>query len=142
MKSMRSVVMILAVVGIALFLSCYAEASEMKSKEHLYILWTNSDPVTADKMVFMYALNGIKKGWWKEITIVIWGATAKLASENAEVRSKIEKLLSAGVRISACKACADELGVTEKLVALGIEVKYWGQPLTEVIKTGQPLLTI
>ncbi len=121
---------------------CYAEESKMNDKEHLYILWTNSDPVTADKMVFMYALNGLKKKWWKEITIVIWGSTAKLTGENPEIQSKIKELLAAGVKISACKACADELGVTEKLENLGIEVKYWGQPLTEIIKTGQFLLTI
>ncbi len=114
----------------------------MNEKERLYILWTNSDPVTADKMVFMYALNSLKKGWWKEITIVIWGSTAKLTGENADIQSKIKGLIAAGVKVSACKACADELGVTEKLLALGIEVKYWGQPLTEIIRAGQFLLTI
>ncbi len=142
MKSFTAAAIILAVIGITLCVHSYGEESGMKDKEHLYILWTNSDPVTADKMVFMYALNGLKKGWWKKITIVIWGSTARLTSENVEVRSKIKELLSAGVKVSACKACADELGVTEKLVTLGIEVKYWGQPLTEIIKSGQPLLTI
>lgn len=43
----------------------------MENKEHLYILWTNSDPVTAEKMVFMYGLNGFKRGWWKEVTIIV-----------------------------------------------------------------------
>lgn len=114
----------------------------MKDKDHLYILWTNSDPVTADKMVFMYAFNGLKNGWWKEITVVIWGSTAKLAVENPDTQAKIKELLAAGVKVSACKACADQLGVTETLQALGSEVKYWGQPLTEIIKSGEFLLTI
>lgn len=114
----------------------------MKDNEHLYILWTNSDPVTADKMVFMYALNSLKKGWWKEVTVVIWGSTAKLACENAAVQSQIMELSAAGVQFSACKACADELGVADQLLAMGMEVKYWGQPLTELLKTGQFLLTI
>jgi hypothetical protein len=142
MKSITIVAMVLAVMGITFCAQCYEEEPGMKDKEHLYILWTNSDPVTADKMVFMYALNGLKKGWWKEVTIVIWGSTAKLAGENAEVQSRIKELLAIGVKFSACKACADELGVTEKLLVLGIEVKYWGQPLTEIIKAGQFLLTI
>ena len=142
MKKVVILTVILAVLGVTFCLNCRPEDPGMEDKEHLYILWTNSDPVTADKMVFMYALNGLKKGWWKEITIVIWGSTARLTSENDEVRSRIKELLSAGVKVSACKACADELGVTEKLVTLGIEVKYWGQPLTEIIKSGQPLLTI
>jgi hypothetical protein len=142
MKNVTAAAMVLAVIGIIFCAQCYAEGSGMKDKEHLYILWTNSDPLTADKMVFMYALNGLKKGWWKEITVVIWGSTTKLTGENAEIQSKIKELMAAGVKFSACKACSDELGVTEKLIALGIEVKYWGQPLTEIIKSGQPLLTI
>jgi hypothetical protein len=44
--------------------------------------------------------------------------------------------------ISACKACADQLGVTDKLETMGIEVKYWGEPLTELIKKTAHLLTV
>jgi hypothetical protein len=51
-------------------------------------------------------------------------------------------LLDGGVEFSACKACADELGVTERLEALGIEVIYWGQPLTRVLREKSPLLTV
>jgi hypothetical protein len=142
MKSIIIAAMALAVMGMTLGAQCYAEEGAMKDKEHLYILWTNSDPVTADKMVFMYALNSLKKGWWKEVTIVIWGSTAKLAAENGEIQSRIKELSAAGVKFSACRACADELGVTDKLSAQGIEVKYWGQPLTEIIKAGCFLLTI
>jgi hypothetical protein len=142
MKNITVAAMVLAVMGMMFCSQGYAEEAGMKDKEHLYILWTNSDPVTADKMVFMYALNSLKKGWWKEVTIVIWGSTAKLVGENAEIQSKIKGLLAAGVKVSACKACADELGVTEKLESLGIEVKYWGQPLTDILKAGQFLLTV
>ncbi len=118
------------------------ERPSTSGESFIFILWTNSDPVTTDKMVFMYGLNGLKKGWWKEVTIIIWGSTAKLAGENANIQSRIRELIAADVKFSACKACSDELGVTEKLLALGIEVKYWGQPLTEIIKSGQFLLTI
>ena len=142
MRNITVVAMVLAVVGITFCAQCYAEGSLVKDKDHLYILWTNSDPVTADKMVFPYALNSLKKGRWKEITIVIWGATAKLTAENPDIQSKIKELLAAGVKVSACKACTDELGVTEKMLALGVEVKLWGEPLTEIIKSGQFLLTI
>ncbi len=114
----------------------------MAEKEHLYILWTNSDPITAEKMVFMYGLNALKRGWWKNVTIIIWGATALLVSENDEIKKGIKELLSAGVAVSACKACADQLEVTEDLEGIGVEVKYWGEPLTEVLKNNEKLLTI
>ncbi len=114
----------------------------MNDMDHLYILWTNSDPVTADKMIFMYALNGLKHGWWSDVTIIIWGSPARLVGENADIRSKVKELLAGGVKFSACKACSDQLGVTDRLESLGIEVKYWGQPLTEVIRSGKFLLTV
>jgi len=111
-------------------------------KNHLYVLWTNDNPITAEKMVFMYTINSLVYGWWQMVTLIIWGATAKLVSEDETIQEKIKEALDAGVRITACKACADELGVTETLEKLQIEVKYWGQPLTEVLKTNEQLLTI
>ena len=32
-------------------------------KSKLYILWTNGDLVTSEKMVLMYAVNSVLKGW-------------------------------------------------------------------------------
>ncbi len=114
----------------------------MEKQDHLYMLWTNADPIAADKMVFMYAVNSLKKGWWKKVTLIIWGATAKLSAEDPMIKEKIGEALAEGVKISACKACADQLGVTEILENMGIEVIYWGAPLTEIIKSGQKLLTV
>ena len=112
------------------------------NKTHLYVLWTNDNPITAEKMVFMYTINSLIHGWWKKVTLIIWGATAKLVAEDANIQKKIKAALDAGVHITACKACADQLGVTETLEKLNIEVKYWGQPLTEVLKNNEHLLTI
>ncbi len=111
-------------------------------KTHLYVLWTNDNPITAEKMVFMYAINSLIHGWWEKVTLIIWGAPAKLVSEDLAIQKKIREALDAGVHVTACKACADQLGVTEALEKLQIEVKYWGQPLTEVLKNNEPLLTV
>ncbi len=111
-------------------------------KTHLYVLWTNDNPVTAEKMVFMYTINSLIHGWWEQVTLIIWGAPAKLVSEDLAIQKKIREALDAGVHITACKACADQLGVTEALEKLQIEVKYWGQPLTEVLKNNESLLTV
>jgi hypothetical protein len=114
----------------------------MSKKTHLYVLWTNDNPVTAEKMVFMYTVNSLIHGWWEKVTLIIWGATAKLVSEDITIQEKIREALDAGVHITACKACADQLGVTETLEKLKIEVKYWGLPLTELLKNNERLLTI
>lgn len=114
----------------------------MKNAEHLYILWVNDNPITAKEMVFMYGLNSLIYMWWEKITVIIWGATAKLAGENIEIQQQIRELSSSGVKFTACKSCADDLGVTETLENLGVEVIYWGEPLTEILKSGEKLLTI
>ena len=114
----------------------------MREKKHLYVLWTNADLITAEKMVFMYTTNSLIHGWWEKVTLIIWGAPVKLVSENENVQNLVQEALEAGVHITACKACADQLGVRENLEELNIEVKYWGPPLTELLKSGEKLLTI
>jgi len=114
----------------------------MSNKKHLYVLWTNDNLITSEKMVFMYAVNSLIRGWWEKVTLIIWGAPAKLVSEDVNMQEKVKEALDAGVHVTACKACADQLGVTEILEKLKIEVKYWGVPLTEILTSDEKLLTI
>jgi len=118
------------------------ERKLMSNKSHLYVLWTTDNPITAEKMVFMYTINSLIHGWWEKVTLIIWGAPAKLVSEDVRIQKKIGEALDAGVHITACKACADQLGVTEVLEKLNIEVKYWGSPLTDILKREEALLTV
>lgn len=108
----------------------------------LTILWTNADPITAKLMVFMYAGNAIGKEWWREVEIIIWGSTAKLVGEDIEIQKMITDVAKAGVKVKACRACAEKLGVAEKLLALGIEVDYMGAPLTDALKSDGKVLSI
>ena len=107
----------------------------------LCILWTSGDPDVALKMVFMYANAAKQNRWWSQVELIVWGPSAKLTSENTEIQQTLAKLMKAGVKTEACKACADSYGVSEKLEALGIEVKYMGQPLTEILKSNKKLIT-
>ena len=79
-------------------------------RTHLYVLWTNDNPVTAEKMVFMYTINSLIHSWWEKVTLIIWGAPAKLVSEDVNIQKKIKE--------------------------------YWGEPLTEILKNNEPLLTV
>ena len=114
----------------------------MSDNKHLYVLWTNDNIDTAEKMVFMYTINSLINGWWEKVTLIVWGATAKLVSEKAVIQAKTKQALEEGVHITACKACADQLDVSNDLEKLGIEVKYWGDPLTKILKNDEKLLTI
>jgi hypothetical protein len=55
---------------------------------------------------------------------------------------KNQNAQQAGVKFSACKACADQLGVADKLTELDIDVIFWGEGMTEILKNGEKLLTI
>ena len=65
----------------------------MNKKTHLYVLWTNGDPITAEKMVFMYTFNAQKRNWWDDITLVVWGPSAKLLTEVKELQGSIKKII-------------------------------------------------
>jgi hypothetical protein len=114
----------------------------METQDKLFILWTSGEKLTFDEMVFMYAYNSMKHQWWKEITLIIWGAATDLAGKDSQVQHKLKKMQDVGIEISACKACADDLKYTETLENIGVEVKYWGTPLTEILKSGARLITI
>jgi hypothetical protein len=109
--------------------------------EELYVLWTSADREVALKMVFMYTANSKLKGWWKEVCLIVWGPSAKLLTEDAELQEAIARMLHTGVTVLACKACADSYGVAPALEAMGIEVKYMGQPLTDLLKAGKKVIT-
>ena len=114
----------------------------MEDKKTLHILWTNADVDTSLHMVMMYASNCMIKQWWDEVTVIVWGATARLACENEAVQKEIEVAMNVGVRFSACVSCARRLGVEEKLKSMGIECISWGPPLTEILQSGGKLLTV
>jgi len=105
-------------------------------QERLAILWTSQDREVALNMVFMYAINSKMRNWWNNICFIIWGPSAKLLSEDEELQIHIEKMIELGIEVVACKACADGYKASEKLEALGIEVKYMGEPLTKLLKEG------
>ncbi len=110
--------------------------------EKVNILWTNDHPDLATTMVFMYAVNAKIRNWFDEVTVIIWGPTAKLVAENEDIQDEIRKAQENGVHVMACISCASMYGVEEKLKSLGLEVKGMGIPLTEILKSDEKLITI
>lgn len=116
------------------------EPVTLKPEERLAVIWTSGDREVALKMVFMYTYNSMRFGWWKDITLVVWGPSAKLLSEDEELQEYIAKIKDVGVTLKACKGCSDMYGVSEKLEELGITVKYMGE-ITTYLKEGRHVLT-
>ena len=102
--------------------------------QKLVVLWSSGDREVALEMVLMYTLNAKLHGWWNDIVLILWGPSQKLVASDGELQGRLRKMLREGIAIEACKACADDYGVSEKLVELGVDVKFMGVPLTEYVK--------
>tara|TARA_R110001583_G_scaffold10417_12_gene47955 strand:- start:12942 stop:13322 length:381 start_codon:yes stop_codon:yes gene_type:complete len=111
-------------------------------KGKLNILWTTANKETVINMIAMYSSTSLKYEWWSEVNVIIWGASAKLIKEDVEIQKVVLEMINNGVNVGACLACADKYDATETLKNMGIDVKYMGQPLTDIIKKGEKLITL
>src|SRR6056297_84844 len=111
-------------------------------KDTLVVLWTSGDKETAMNMVLMYSKNAKVRGWWKDVILIVWGPSAKLAVEDEEIQAHLKAMKEAGITLEACKACADMYGASEGLEGLGIEVLYIGERFTEYLKNDYTVITI
>jgi hypothetical protein len=115
---------------------------EKTGQGKLWILWTSGDREVAEKMVFMYARNSRLKGWWDQVVLMVWGASAQLLCQDQGLQEMLKELLEAGVEVQACQACADLYSVSDQLRFLGVDVKYLGAPLTDILKRREHLLAV
>jgi hypothetical protein len=75
------------------------------------------------------------------LTLLVWGPSTKLLAEDVVLQERVKEILGAGVRVIACKKCAENYQLVDQIEAMGIEVFYSGEFLTEWIKSGNPLVT-
>lgn len=108
----------------------------------LLMLWVTQDKGVAQNMVFMYTKNSKLKGWWDEVRLLIWGPSAVLLANDEDLQKELQELKEAGVQLFACKRCADNYGVSEKLTDLGVEVIYMGEPFTSMLKEGWATVSV
>lgn len=141
---MKIKVLLTILTSILLFNSTNVMGQQEKSEEtedKLVIVWTSDDPYLAERMVLMYSHAAKTAGWFKEVTIIIWGPSAKLVAENLKIQEKLKAMQKDGVEIKACIACATAYGVVDELKNLNLEVKGMGKPLTDYLKSDAKVMT-
>ncbi|MEL7588522.1 MAG: DsrE family protein [Prolixibacteraceae bacterium] len=109
--------------------------------DKLVVVWTSDDPYVAERVALMYTHAAKTAGWFSEVTLIIWGPSAKLTAENLKVQEKLKAMQTDGVVIEACIACADAYGIAGELKKLNFDVKAMGKPLTDYLKSGAKVLT-
>ncbi len=118
------------------------EHGEYFDQDKLVVLWTSDDPYLAERVAFMYTHEAKASGWFEEVTLIVWGPSAKLLAENVRIQEQVRDMELDGVVVEACITCANDYGVTAALEELGfVDLKPMGRPLTEYIKSGIYVLT-
>ena len=117
------------------------ESENNNNPDKLAVVWASGDVYVAERMIFMYLQAAASKQFFKDIILIIWGPSAKLAAENLNLQEKLKAVQDEGVQIKACITCAKEYGVTDKLKEMGFEVKAMGKTLTDLIKSNAKILT-
>lgn len=59
----------------------------MSQPNKLIVVWTNGDREVAIRMAFMYTLNSKIKEWWNEVSLIVWGPSAKLLAEDTTLQN-------------------------------------------------------
>lgn len=135
----------LAVMTALLFMNTSKIIAQSEKTENtgdkLVIVWTSDDPFLAERMVLMYGHAAKTAGWFKEVTLVIWGPSAKMVAENLKIQEKLKAMQKDGVVMEACIACATAYNVVEDLKKLDLVVKPMGKPLTDYLKGDAKVLT-
>lgn len=67
--------------------------------DKLNILWTSDDKETFLNMLSMYSINSKKRGWWKNVNVIIWGTSVKLSGNDTQVQTELMEMLQSGISI-------------------------------------------
>ncbi|WP_073073810.1 DsrE family protein [Thermosipho atlanticus] len=108
--------------------------------EKLVIIWTTNDKQTFNEVIFPYLYHSNEQNWWSDLTLIIWGASEELVAKTPQIKEKIKILKDRGIKILACKWCADNHSITEKLSDIA-DVVYVGKPITDFLKGNYKVLT-
>ncbi|DAB32040.1 MAG TPA: DsrE family protein [Sulfurospirillum sp. UBA11407] len=110
-------------------------------KNELLIVWSTDNKETVLNLICLYAYNAKMKGWFDEVTILVWGASQQVLCEDFEIKEKVKEMGEAGIKFIACKKCSENMYIEEQLSTCGIEIYYTGEFLSEWLKSGKPVLT-
>ena len=106
------------------------------------ILWTTDNKDTAMNMICLYAHNAKLQGWMENVSILIWGASQTLISQDKELQDKIKEMVKDGVEVVACKKCAQNLEVVDTLESCDINLYFTGELLSSWVKEGHSIISV
>lgn len=102
--------------------------------KNLLILWKTDNDIDIHNLVIPYAYNALVHEWFDQVTLLIWGASQKRVLEDKMISERVKNLKKQGIRVVACKMCAENIHTAEYLKGLDVEVIYTGELLSDGLK--------
>ena len=53
--------------------------------DKLVVIWSSADPGVAHNVCFMYTHNAKRRGWFDDVTLIVWGPSAELAARDEAI---------------------------------------------------------
>lgn len=100
----------------------------------LLIVWKSENDVDINNFITPFAINSKKQNWFDEVEVLIWGASSDTLKENKNAQKKLSDIVNQGIRVYACKFCSDNVGASDVLTSLGVNVMYTGAYLSDKLK--------
>ena len=72
------------------------------AKNKLLIVWSSGDKEVAKKLVLLYGSVMLKRKYWDEATIMIWGPSALLLAKDKKLQKQMKVVKKSGVKFNAC----------------------------------------
>jgi len=110
-------------------------------QSRLLVIWSSADPDVARNVAFMYTHAAKNAHWFDKVRLVVWGPSAKLLAQDEALQKEVRAMIKDGVEVMACVVCADRYKASDKLRALGVEVRGMGNPLTTMLKSDWKCIT-
>ncbi len=103
--------------------------------EKLLVIISTSE-VEKARTGLLYTINAKRNEWINDIKLIFFGPSEKLLLEDEIIQQYAEEFILMEEKVVACKFIATQEKTDEKLTALGIEVEYVGEMISNYIKDG------
>jgi len=103
--------------------------------EKLLVIISTSE-VEKARTGLLYTINAKRNKWINDIKLIFFGPSEKLLLEDEIIQQYAEEFRLTDESVVACKFIAEQEKTEEKLTALGIEVEYVGEMISNYIKDG------
>ncbi len=109
--------------------------------DKVVVIIASSDPDKACTGL-MYAANARKHGWLKDVRLVVFGPAEKTLLEDPDMQELLrefrdfEDVDAGGGEVAACRFLSNRDGISDGLRGLGVQVRYVGSYVSDLMKAG------